>query len=413
VEVSILDPGLKEGGTHHLNLNLAIREALVRQGIPVRIYGHRKIEATVARLSGAQPHFFCDLYDNAPPLSLRTLNDLIRELFRDKHKFSWVGLLNRFFAADLDRLPSDTWRAENVILFPSFSCHQLFGLADHISKQKAECLPYLACVFMFASSWTPSGRPAENDQKMFATAAQLEHKLADKLLVFAETASLASHYSRFFSRPVAVLPLPLAGATRSSLHISESRPTRVSFLGYSKTSKGFHLLPEAIEICKAKGADVDFTVQINHSRWDRRTIKAERRLRMIKGIRLLDGPLKPDEYYRELASADIVLLPHDSEKYGIQGSGMLVECVAFDRIVVAAEGTLAARYIDSGIANGEVFSPYNASELEHSLANAISNLPKYRRKSEAGRAEFRSLHSGEYYASTILERIAEITAAPL
>ncbi|HWK00234.1 MAG TPA: glycosyltransferase [Xanthobacteraceae bacterium] len=414
MEVIVLDSGLEGEGTHHLNLSLAIHSALERGGIPFRIFGHRKMEASVAKLTGALPHFFCGFYDGEP-LALsysipRSITALIRNAVRNRgpHAAAVRGL-NDFFSRDLARLPGDVWKKENLLLLPSLSCNQFFGLAKHIASLAADKRPHIACVFTFISTWTPTGAIVDNDENIFSAARKLETLLGDKLAVYAETAPLAAHYNRFFSRPVEVLPLPLplplATAKPGTSENSNGLFPRISFLGYSRTAKGFHLLPAAIKICQSASLRADFTVQINHTHWEPLTIETERLLREIGNIRLVEGPLDPDQYFRELASADVMLLPYDPQKYDIQGSGILAECLAFSCPIIATEKILAAVCIERGTAAGEVFSPHNAEALAQAIIDVVDNLPKHKRKAKENVQDALSRHSSDRYLSALLSRL--------
>ncbi len=406
MEVIVLDSGLKEEGTHHLNLTLAIRSALKKGGIPFRIFGHRKIEASVAELTGATPHFYCGFYDIEPRTLSYWVASLIRKMAHPTAQSAAATRgLNSYFSRDLARLPSDVWRKENLLLLPSLSCNQFFGLVQHVESVAVGNRPSIACVFNFTSTWTSWGGIVDNDENMFSAARKIETLLGDKLTVYAETSLLATHYSRFFSRAVEVLPLPLARAKPDISGNENGVLPHISFLGYSRTAKGFHLLPAAIEVFRSASVRAAFTIQINHTNWEPLTVETERRLRKIDNIRLIDGPLSPDEFYRELASADVMLLPYDPQKYGIQGSGVLVECLAFGCPIIAMEKTLAATYIEEGIAAGEIFSPYSAEALANAIANVVSNLQKHKEQARKNSEGILLQHSSDRYLSIIMSRM--------
>jgi hypothetical protein len=127
-----------------------------------------------------------------------------------------------------------------------------------------------------------------------------------------------------------------------------------------KCDKGFHLLPRAIEICRAHGLDANFTIQLQHSGWEPATVAAERTLRQIPGVRLVEM-LSHEEYTVETGKIDAMLLPYDPVLFGLRGSGIFTQSVAAGRLVIASAGTFAGASIASGKAEREVFSPQDST----------------------------------------------------
>ena len=79
-----------------------------------------------------------------------------------------------------------------------------------------------------------------------------------------ENEAIAGLYRDRYGIKTSILPVPF-GDTPPAAPCS-GRPI-FGFFGYSKCDKGFHLLPEAIEICRAHGLDANLTIQLQHSGW--------------------------------------------------------------------------------------------------------------------------------------------------
>ena len=147
-----------------------------------------------------------------------------------------------------------------------------------------------------------------------------------------------------------ILPVPFDAAPRKE---NPDGTLRLGFFGYSKSDKGFHLLPKAIELCQRQGLNAEFIIQIQHSGWEQPVIEADRALRALKNVRIVEGVLSSAEYAAWTSQIDVMLLPYDPIAFGgARGSGIFTESVAAGRPIIASKGTFAGASVEKRRSGG-------------------------------------------------------------
>ena len=218
-----------------------------------------------------------------------------------------------------------------------------------------------------------------------------------------ENEAIARLYHRKFRIDVDILPAPFGDVTPAAP--VAGKPT-FGFFGYSKCEKGFHLLPWAIEICRAQDLAANFTIQVQHHGWEPATVAAEAHLRRLPQVRLIEGVLSEEDYIAETARIDAMLLPYDPYMFGLRGSGIFTQSVAAGRPIVASAGAFAATCIARGEVEGEVFSPYDAEALADAITRLSSRLPASHVRAAALAKSFARRHSADAYVDVLLSRLA-------
>ncbi|MGH9677192.1 MAG: hypothetical protein ACRD36_08835, partial [Candidatus Acidiferrum sp.] len=282
MEVIFLDNGLIGRGEHSYSLLKQVAKSLARRGLRSRAFGAKAMDRSVAAELGAIPHFNYSLYSQQwRPLLSRILR-FEWDPARSSELATWQ-ILNDSFEQDVDALPANVWSAGNLLVFPGLSQNEVLGLIRSLLSKPEGRRPRVVCQLMFPPNWTTWGRPAKLGKKLYRKAFALARPLIGKTLFFAtENAAIGRLYQTEFGIDAKILPVPFGDAQRAAP--CGATPT-FGFFGYSKSDKGFHLLPRAIEICRARGAAANFTIQLQHSGWEPATVAAEEALRRIDGVR--------------------------------------------------------------------------------------------------------------------------------
>jgi glycosyltransferase involved in cell wall biosynthesis len=407
VDVTLVANGLTHRGEHSYRLIQEVRRALARRGIGCHVYSLRSLDAAIAKEGIAIPHFKYSFYDSIglrmPELWVDTLERRWqngRRILSYPVEFLTWKILNRSFQHDLEALPLDHRAPDQLLVITAICQNQLSGLVDFMRSQAPESLPYVVCQLMFLPNWTPWEGPSQFGDVYYRRAfLKAEPLVGHRLFFTAENPSIAKVYRERYGIDAKILPVPLAIA-RSSSHVEKTM--RLGFFGYSKASKGFHLLPEVASICRSAGLDVEFHIQIQHSDWERATRQAERQLRNIPNVHLIEGALPSDDYIVETNKVDAVLLPYDPIRFGMRGSGIFTESVSAGRPIIASDGTFAAESIRMGEAQGEIFAPYSAQALADAIARILPRISQVRERARARAEIFASKHNGEAYVDTLL-----------
>ncbi len=399
MEIIFLDNGLIGRGEHSYSLLKQVGKALNGRGFQYRAFGAKAMDRSVAEELGCVPHFSYPLYSQQR-----------RSLFPRILRFEWDPavsserrtwqVLNASFAQDVDALPADVWSAENLLVIPGLSQNELFGMTRSLLAKPPGRRPRVVCQLMFPPNWTTWGRPAKLGEKFYRKAFSRARPLIGKTLFFTtENPALGRLYQTKFGIDAKILPVPFGDAQPAAP--CRGRPT-FGFFGYSKCDKGFHLLPRAIETCRARGVESEFAIQLQHSGWEPATVAAEDALRGIDGVRLIEGVLDEDAYIRETGRIDAMLLPYDPVLFGVRGSGIFTQSVAAGRPVVASAGTFAGASIASGEAEGEVFYPYDSEALAAAIIRLSRRLADSHRRAAQLATAFAQKHSPEAYVEVLL-----------
>lgn len=407
MEVVFLDNGLIGRGEHSYSLVKKVGAALVARGHRVRAFGVKEMDPAAAAELGAIPHFRASLYGNASPtatqLRLSRLLGALRVRPHDPHLLreqASADRLNAAFRDDLMALPPDTLARGNLIVVPGVSQNQLSGLVRALGARPERERPRVVCQLMFAPDWTPWGCSAQLGAKLYGKAFALARPLIGRSLFFAtENVAIASLYRDAYAIDTIRLPVPFGG-------VAPARPLPArpvfGFFGYSKRDKGFHLLPEAIRLCRAQGLAADFAILLQHGGWEPATVAAEQALRALAGVRLIEGVQTDQAFAAETGHVDAMLLPYDPQLFGMRGSGIFTQSAAAGRPVVAAMGTFAGASVAGGEAEGEVFSPYDAPALAAAIMRLAARLGDSHARAARLASAFAQANSADAYADVLL-----------
>ncbi len=403
--IILLDNGLRNLGEHSFNLINVVSEEIAARGLQSEIFGYRGMNADVAKQTRAHPHFQDSLYVGYRrgmfellKFPHRMLQGSTRQdtIYSEKQT---ARLMNRHFHEDLAALPSSIWDRANIVVFPAMTQYQILGLAAFLTGRDLATLPKIVCQLMMDIRWTPWGSTAAHAESYYRNAFERLRPFSRVLRLTAENPILARSYADTFGVEVGALPIPFGDGGKPRLR---NGPTRLGFFGYSKTEKGFHLLPDAIKKCRISGIDANFIVQVQHGGWEVETVRAERALMALDDVYVVNGELDTPRYIEVTNDVDATLLPYDPKRFGMRGSGLFTEAVAAGRPVVAAEGLYAAVKIAKGEAVGETFAPYTGDAFAEAIKRLVCRIDEAKAQASGLAHSFAAQHNRRAYVDAIL-----------
>ncbi|WP_237355399.1 glycosyltransferase [Xanthobacter sp. YC-JY1] len=407
VDVVFLDGGLNARGGHSYSLVKKVGAAVAARGHRVRIFGMRTMDREIADELGAVPHFSASLYDSVQPtpweLARHRFGGALRlqrarsHLLRERIS---AERLNAGFRADLEALPAGVLARGTLVVLPNVMQNQIMGVVQALSALPEAGRPRVVCQLMFAPDWIPWRRSGQLGPGIYAQAFALARPLMGRCLVFGtENAAIAALYRDGYGIEPIRLPVPFGNVERA--RPVPERPV-FGFLGVSKNDKGFHLLPDAIRLCREQGLAGDFVVQVQRDGHEAETAAAEQALRALPYVRLIDRVLTDEDFAAETRKVDAMLLPYDPQVFGMRGSGIFTQSAAAGRPVVASAGTYAAASIASGDAEGEVFAPYDAAAFAAAILRLAGRLEDSHARAAGLADRFAHATSAEAYADALL-----------
>jgi len=178
----------------------------------------------------------------------------------------------------------------------------------------------------------------------------------------ATTEELAAQYELLVAGPVGTLPYPVQFAARPAR--DAAGPLRVACLGDARPEKHSACIADVVAAAQFDAELRDrlrFAVQTNvgfpsgsrrpeHRAVSRSLAALARAAARGAPVDLLAGPLDAETYARELAAADVVLLPYDQGRYRNRCSGVVLEALATGAVPILTGGGWMARQLGAPLA---------------------------------------------------------------
>ncbi|MDD3370307.1 MAG: glycosyltransferase, partial [Alphaproteobacteria bacterium] len=123
--------------------------------------------------------------------------------------------------------------------------------------------------------------------------------------------------------------------------------------------------------------------------------------------RLFCNPMSDGDYYRNIGSADLVLIPYDRVSYGARSSGVLAEALAAGKPVVVPSGTWMADQIDGSC--GRVFD--SPEDFCAAVRDAVDHFDELAEGAQKKKDEWRKKHNPEELVAHLWRNQASSSAA--
>jgi len=246
------------------------------------------------------------------------------DFVRYRTRRDWKRLWNRFRISAVDS-----------IFFPSADFYGSVSLLDFVGSLPDNRRPKihfrLIGVSENASYSRRPGRPAFFDAVRRAIADGI------RLTLSAETIAYASYIERILGARVTYLPYPLANPPQP---VVWGKTKVVTSPGQGRMDKGFFRLFSIITRLKKREPNSSFRYDVQNMRESDQHYRPRyvSILRNIPHMLLRPARLSQDDIDAVYASADILLLPYDSNTYALRGSAVYQEGLAIGRPVVCSKG---------------------------------------------------------------------------
>jgi len=397
----IADPGLSGLAGHHLSYSAAVAGAASARGMAAVVLAARGFSGTIADaqcravlgtpyqtagggglfrqlafgLAARLPAPLAGMV--APPL--RWLRRALRPSGPDKLGFELARELAALDASGADAL-----------LLHSVSGANLHGIA-------MEELPPVTLLVVLRRMPAEMAADDPAPEPVPALLRRLSGQYGPRLRLFADTEALATEFSALSGLAVRPVPLPLR--VPPILTRETAQPPHVVFVGGARAEKGFCALPALLGMASGLarftihsgpvGPEADPLVQ-----------RAQRALRAMPGIELVETALEPGAYNALLVSADLLLLPYDAAVYSARSSGILAEALALGIPAVVPAGCWMAEAAGPGRA--VVIAPGVAPGA--ALLEALRALPHLTLSCRDAAPAWRAKHNADRLLQILLDQ---------
>ena len=195
-----------------------------------------------------------------------------------------------------------------------------------------------------------------------------------RVFLHAENEALAEHLSTAMNQRVTPIAIPPIDQPCDLTQIEPNQNLQIAYLGPARTEKGFPLLPDMVQSILAyePRLAVKITIQITPQilGYTQDVLDAVRLLQAIQDDRLvlIVDPLEYDAYATLLRQTDVVLMPYDRERYSVRSSGIAVEAVLSEAVVMSFANTFPAHLAGSAGVTLDTHTPV-AELIEHIASN--------------------------------------------
>lgn len=335
----ILDPGLRGFIGHYFENAVHVLEAASRAGLSPLLVAHRSCPADIGQPFGVPvlPTYTHDCggaRQGPRGWTVGSLNERIEAFAAETG-----GLLDAIAAGPGDTILLSSCQIEDVVGLVQLvkghpnarevSWHLLFRAS--IPRTRTD-----GCEAIVAS-WRVAFR-----QLLGCLPPEQVHLYADTDFLAADLSFLLE------GLPFGTIPYPVNPTLRPAhLPRPAGRPLRVVYFGDARREKGFGALPYVTHRLWSRYVEtgqVEFVIQCNLPNppcAESDTAMARWHLAQMAGpgLRLLPEALTSDAYRDLILSADVALLPYDSNRYFVRSSGVLIEALSAGVPAIVPSGT--------------------------------------------------------------------------
>jgi glycosyltransferase involved in cell wall biosynthesis len=371
----IVDPALHSMGGHHHSAVQRLQAELRKLGHDTPCLGSAYADREVRKELSCTPVFTKSVYGRA---------------------YATAGEFGESVAETAEQLSQAMrrHRRPDLIILPC--CDQVLAsaMAQYLKRARLARSPHVLLWLLYGphhlkAADDPAAARLHDECRDAFTALTASVDDRRKIGVYCETPSLADFYRDLTGLDVGVLSGPgLVGRARAEA-ASASRSPTVACVGFANRSKGYRLLPAAIEHVLARHRDVRFMIHgmVKGSDAEADQPAFDRLARLGDRVMVRQDVLSPEAYLAWLAQADMLLLPYDPSAYRSRGSGVFSDARKIGIPVVATGGCAFAQpAFDGGW--GVAIGDYSSEGVGRAILDALDRLDELgpRAAASAGQA---------------------------
>jgi hypothetical protein len=277
-------------------------------------------------------------------------------------------MMNRSTVDSLNRIDRRDASSDVIFFMPTVSLYQLSGLAEWFLALSSSERPKLCLQFVFPLQFRLSQDPAVLEEALnLARAAAAKLESTGRTIFAANSKWLAANISETLHQACAVLPHALRWPNLDQIRMPEAGVV-FGFFGGLRVEKGASLIARAVPEFAALHPDTRFLVHAPKAESEPSVVEALESVSRVELIRRNFS--RKSDYFNEFARANCILVPYDPVEYACQPSGILLEALALDRLIITTRGSCC--YTEAERHGGKLvpMSSFTSDALLSSLTEA-------------------------------------------
>ncbi|MCA0341571.1 MAG: glycosyltransferase, partial [Proteobacteria bacterium] len=229
---------------------------------------------------------------------------------------------------------------------------------------------------------------------------KLHTQLGPRLLLATDTTLIGDDFEFLIKRPVASISLPIDVPEPAALRAE--KPVHLVFPSVAVSERGFHLLPDALEVALQRCPLLSATVRVASPRKSYAPLIA-RLSAMAPRVHLVHGPLDESKFYALLADAHAVLLPYDPFTWAKRSSQILAQSAALGRPVIVMRGSFLDYECQAAGIVGVTAEAFTAEALADAICRFVKDRERLVAEAWAACPEQRRRHSVGAFMDRLVE----------
>jgi len=398
MKLIIADNTLESYQGHSFAYCQSIKKEAEKQGIDVTILATQNVNSEVKIILNAVPFFKYSFFHSFPePWLLSILPDRI---FNHYYPLWNYYLRNKMLTIELkDVLKYIPSNEKCIILFPNFTYNDFKGIIDTAEITKNNPNIHIAAVQHFTSriNLHTSKFPNKYYERVFNYLNKSIHQ--NRIHLFSDSTQLTEEYKKYTPKYHTVLPIP---HTSDTLQTDAETPEKliIGYMGDARTNKGFHLLPEALDVVKQNNPNhkLEFHIQANiRNKNEWQASQAGTLLNNRNDTHCYSTALNENEYKKLMNLIDIFVLPYTLDYYHSQTSGVFSEARSLGKVTVVTRGSWMADEINQN-GGGILCLPEDPKSIGDSISKAINNYSSLKKEALKAEKNWNGFHNvGNYF----------------
>lgn len=404
MKLIIADNTLENYQGHSFAYCESIKREAEKQGIDVTILATKNVSPEVKNILNAVPFFKYSFFHSFPePWYLGFFPDrAINHYYPLWNYYLRNKMLTLEMTEVLKYCPSNE---KCIILFPNFTYNDFKGIIDTAEITKSFKNIHIAAVQHFTSriNLHSSKFPNSYYERVFNYLNKSPHQ--NRIHLFSDSNQLTEEYKKYTKKHLTVLPIP--HTSNSIPGTGESEKLIIGYMGDARTNKGFHLLPEALDVVKQNNPDhkIEFHIQANiRNRNEWQATQAGTLLSNRKDTFCYSKALNELEYKNLMNLIDVFVLPYTLDYYHSQTSGVFSEARSLGKVTVATRGSWMAEEISKN-GGGILCSPEDPKNIGDSISKAISNYSSLKKEAFKAEKNWNAFHNVGNYFKILTETV--------